>query len=202
MVVDTTIYHNGHIEKEKIYMDSKNQKVKEITFYENGKIKCESFFESGQNIKWISYDSTGKRIVEWDNPEIERSKYRNSFRLILILTFISLAIMTWLSWKFIGYKKTYFLIAFATIIVPIISLIFGNSISKINEEVGTAIASCIIACIIELSPFLLVLSIINLFKKNGIHFVISLFNVAVSLLLIVWLIISFVIAGMSVGIIG
>lgn len=198
-VIDTTVNYNGHFDKEKIYLDSKGQKIKEDVFYKDGKIEEESFYKDGIQLKWICYDSTGiRKTAEWDNPDIERSRFIESRNLILVLTAIFLALMIGLSWKLTGYPKTYIIITIATTIFLIVSLVSSAQINKLNEVIGLILATILV----ELSPFLFVLSIANLFKKTSIPIILSILNIVLSAWIIMLLVASIILAQIGPGVIG
>jgi hypothetical protein len=197
-VIDTTIYYNGRISKEKIYMDSKGQKIKETIFYKSGKIEYENFYKDGEDIRWVNYDSTGVKNGEWNNPNVEQARFIESRNLIIVLTAIFLVLTIGLGWKYIGYPTTYIIITLSTAIFSITDVIFSAQIDKLHEVIGLVIASIII----ELSPFLFILSIINLFKKTRIPIILSILNIVFSAGLILLLIRSIILEAIGPGFIG
>jgi hypothetical protein len=195
--IDTNVMYNGEQLKEKIAFDNKGQKTKETTFYKNGKIIEEHFYQDGKDFKWITYDSTGAQNGEWYSPEIEKSRFGKERNTVLLLTCVFLLGVISLSWKYLGYKGTYYWVAIATVLFPIFSMIF-NALDKIGEIPGLILVSITL----ELPAVLLIGSFRNLLKSTGIHIVITVISIVVSLALIVMYVLSIASASAGPGMIG
>lgn len=109
-----------------------------------------------------------------------------------ILSLGSLAAIIGFCWKFIGYRKTYFLTAFLTVLLFFICFFFGSEyIDKLNE----ILQDVIIYSSFELPIVLFTLSIRNLYVKNTIPRMFTIANIVLSL----GIILVFILAIMSGG---
>ncbi len=115
-----------------------------------------------------------------------------------IISLVSLAVLIALCWKFIGYRKTYFLVAFLTVLLFFICFFLGSEyIDKLNET----LQDVVIYSALELPIVLFALSVRNLYVKNTIPRMFTIANIVLSLGIILVFIFA-IMSGVSASMIG
>ena len=85
-----------------------------------------------------------------------------------------------------GYRRTYFLTAFLSVLVFVIGFFYGNEL----EKLGTVMVDTIMYSMVELPIVLFILSVRNLYVKVNIPRVLTIANIVLSLGIIVMIIIA------------
>ena len=114
------------------------------------------------------------------------------------ISLLSLAAIIAICWKLIGYRKTYFLVAFLTVLLFVICFFFGPEyLDKLSETLQDVIMySSLILPIV-----LFALSVRNLYVKNTIPRMFSISNIVLSLGIILVFIFA-IMSGVSASMIG
>lgn len=103
--------------------------------------------------------------------------------IVFIISIVSLATLTGISWKFAGYRKTYFFIAFLTVLFFVLTFI---EFARPNEILESIMNTCTLA----LPLFLLALSIRNLNVNTDVPRIFTVANLVLSAGIIIVLIIA------------
>ena len=115
----------------------------------------------------------------------------------LIISFIGLSGLIALFWKFIGYRRAYFLVAFLTVLVFVMGFFYGAEIEKLNPIVQDILMYSIID-----SPIaLFALSVRNLYANTTVPRIFSIANIVLSIGMILVLIVA-IMSGVSASMIG
>jgi hypothetical protein len=117
--------------------------------------------------------------------------YQQLRNLVLIVVVVVLAGLIALLWKFIGYKKTYFIISFFAVAIPSFVIFGGQWVDKISD-LSQAI---LISLVMELPPIVLVLSVRNLNNKIEIPKWLTITNIVLSSSFIVIFLIAIMVGG-------
>lgn len=180
--VDTFEIYNGKLTRKRIEYNSKGEYSKEIYFYPNGKRYTEYFLVDNKRVRWIAFDTKGKIIAEWNDPEITRVKHRNLRNTILLIeTFCVLGLL------FLGrrkhYTKIYYFFLCLTVVYPVI-LLFLEQRFLLNDEHSIVLKVSLASMLIIIPGVLLVLSVVNLVTKPDIPLIISVFGFLTSAVLL------------------
>lgn len=186
---DTLLNYNGRPAKMKMEFDKDGEKIKETVFYGNGKIETIYFYSGNKKAHWIAYDTLGTKTAEWQDPEIENPKQRQTRNVTLTIVSILLISLTWLLWKKFGYMKTYFIIGYTTILITAIQ-------NRIDFEQTSQILIYSFPTVIFCLPVLLLaLSLRNLFRKTGISILVSI----IFAVFCIWILLVYTMAILTTG---
>lgn len=189
--IDTAI--KNEIIKTTVDTNTNGQKIKE-TVFKNGRIDYMSFYKDNKVIRTIGYNSSGVVEWEWNDPEIENSKHRQTRNISLAIVSIFLLSFLWLSWKKFGYTKTYYIVGYSTILITAIAFLTQNRIDY--EQTNQFLIYTISSVVFFLPVLLLTLSFSNFFRKTGIHILFSI----IFTVFCIWILLIYTMATLTAGV--
>ena len=191
-VIDTTEIYNGELTRKKIEFKSTGDISKEIYYHPNGKIETEYFLDNGKRIRWIAYDENGKLTSEWNDPEIGHAKLRKMRNITFSLSLLVIGGLIIAGSK-VSYRKTYYSLLCLSVIYPFIIFLLEQRI--VGDE-GNQTLSLIIASTLFIFPgLLLVLSMINFYKRDQIPLITTIFAILVSVIFLMFFYVTMKVAG-------
>lgn len=163
-VVDTTFNSNGRIAKAILELDEFSQKQKLVIFHNNGEVESEYFYNGDMQVRWIGYDSSGKKTGEWNERVDEKSTFLLKRSVALILVIIYIAGFTWFSIKRFGYESTYVGLGFLTVLISVAGKIAERYIDF--ESWSLFFVFVTVGIQVILPALLLTFSFSNFFRKR------------------------------------
>jgi len=191
-VIETTEIYNGELTRKKVEFKSTGEISKEIYYHPNGKIQTEYFLDNGKRIRWIAYDTLGSQTAEWNDPEIGHSKHRKLRNITFFLSLIVLVGVTIAGIK-ISYRKTYYSLLCVSVIYPFMIFLLERRI--VRDEESQILPLVIASTLFVFPSLLLVLSIINFYRKDKIPIVTTIFAILVSIGFLLFVYVTMKVAG-------